>query len=76
MKYVRNFTDIDDKIIDRAVETKRRAQDISEEQMKALKDINLEDPRKYAFEAGLLEGRTDLKDEIIAEEAEALRSQS
>ena len=32
--FVRNITDIDDKIIDRAIETKRTAQDLSEEQIR------------------------------------------
>ena len=32
--FVRNITDIDDKIIDRAIETKRKAQDVSEEQIR------------------------------------------
>ncbi len=32
--FVRNITDIDDKIIDRALETQRRAQDVSEEQIR------------------------------------------
>ena len=34
VKFVRNITDIDDKIIDRALETKRTAHDVSEEQIK------------------------------------------
>ena len=32
--FVRNITDIDDKIIDRALETKRDPKDVSEEQIK------------------------------------------
>src|SRR5271154_7456640 len=32
--FVRNITDIDDKIIDRAIETKRKASELSEEQIK------------------------------------------
>src|SRR5208283_4584111 len=32
--FVRNITDIDDKIIERAIETKRRASDVSEEQVR------------------------------------------
>src|SRR5271154_1417017 len=32
--FVRNITDIDDKIIDRALETKRKASEVSEEQIK------------------------------------------
>ena len=32
--FVRNITDIDDKIIDRAIETKRTAHDVSEEQIR------------------------------------------
>lgn len=34
VQFVRNITDIDDKIIDKALETKRQAQDVSEEQIR------------------------------------------
>src|ERR1022692_2549977 len=43
--FVRNITDIDDKIIDRAIETKRSAHDVSEEQIrfydKDLKELGI-----------------------------------
>jgi hypothetical protein len=52
------------------VEPAWQADEITEEQMQALKDTHLDDPRKDAFEAGLREGRKALADEIIAEEAD------
>lgn len=62
VKYVSNYTDIDDKIINRALELKTTAKDISETYIKAYEDLsvalNIKPPQKIKV--------TDTMDSIIA----------